>query len=46
MLETILGLPAGDYTANATLTGYDTVSVDVTVVAASQSPADFELQAQ
>ncbi|MCK4578353.1 MAG: DUF4382 domain-containing protein, partial [Candidatus Marinimicrobia bacterium] len=42
----ILGLPAGDYTASATLAGYDTVSVDVTVVAASQSPADFELQAQ
>ena len=40
---TILGLPAGTYTASATLAGYDTVSVDVTVAAGSQSSASFEL---
>ncbi len=43
---TILGLPAGTYTASATLAGYDTVSVDVTVAAGSQSSADFELTPQ
>lgn len=42
----LLGLPAGTYTASATLAGYDTVSVDVTVAAGSQSSADFELTPQ
>ncbi|MCH8024867.1 MAG: DUF4382 domain-containing protein [Candidatus Marinimicrobia bacterium] len=43
---TILGLPAGSYSTYATLAGYDTVSVEVTVVAGSQSAAEFELTPQ
>lgn len=43
---TILGLPAGSYSAYATLAGYDTVLVDVTVAAGSQSAAEFELTPQ
>ena len=39
----ILGLPAGSYTAYATLADYDTVSVNVDVAAGSQSPVEFEL---
>jgi len=42
----ILGLPAGTYKANATLAGYDTVSVSVDVAAGSQTSADFELTPQ
>ena len=42
----ILGLPAGSYSAYATLAGYDTVLVDVTVAAGSQSAAEFELTPQ
>ncbi len=43
---TILGLPAGSYSAYATLAGYDTVSVNVDVAAGSQSTADFLLTAR
>ncbi len=43
---TILGLPAGSYSAYATLAGYDTVLVNVEVAAGSQSTADFELTPQ
>lgn len=42
----ILGLPAGTYTASATLAGYDTVSVSVEVAAGSQTSASFELTPQ
>ena len=42
----ILGLPAGSYTASATLAGYDTVAVAVEVAAGSQTSADFELTPQ
>ncbi len=42
----ILGLPAGSYSAHATLVGYDTVSVNVDVAAGSQSTADFRLTAR
>ena len=43
---TILGLTAGTYSAYATRAGYDTVLVDVTVAAGSQSAAEFELTPQ
>lgn len=43
---TILGLAAGNYTANATLSGYDTVSVSVDIGAGSQTSISFELTQQ
>ena len=42
----IMGLSEGTYTANATATGYDTVSVSVDITAGSQTSADFELTPQ
>lgn len=42
----ILGLSAGAYAANATATGYDTVSVSVDIGAGSQTSASFELTPQ
>lgn len=43
---TILGLPPGAYTANATISGYDTVSVSVDIGAGSQTSVSFELTQQ